>query len=311
MRSAVLSAATPLLGAARRTLAAGASNSATAVRAFGRRVGSVQAASRLPISPVWVSPVGAHARAQGHLGGGRGGAATVLLRQMSSEASDGATADEDLDPYLPHRINFERAKDYIKANVTKGMSRDEVAEIVRKAMELHIPPVPTLEELQEQESRIVKEEKEQRLKKDLEASKDEAMRRIPSVDALGRAYATGRRKTAVARVWLTAGTGNVTVNRKMMVDYFKRITLRDEIYLPMQVVGGALKFDVWATVIGGGMSSQAGAIRLGVARALQAFDLEHRTVLKEHRLLTQDDRKVERKKPGQPKARKQFAWVKR
>jgi len=129
MRSAVLSAATPLLGAARRTLAAGASNSATAVRAFGRSVGSVQAASRLPISPVWVSPVGAHARAQGHLGGGRGGAATVLLRQMSSKASDGATADEDLDPYLPHRINFARAKEYIKANVIKGMSRDEVLRV--------------------------------------------------------------------------------------------------------------------------------------------------------------------------------------
>ena len=77
-----------------------------------------------------------------------------------------------------------------------------------------------------------------------------------------------------------------------MVDYFKRITLRDEIFRPMQVVGGALKYDVWATVKGGGLSSQSGAIRLGISRALQAFDLEHRTILKEHRLLTQDDRKV-------------------
>ena len=103
----------------------------------------------------------------------------------------------------------------------------------------------------------------------------------------------------------------MTVNRLMMVDYFKRITLRDEIFRPLQVVGGALSFDVWATVSGGGLSAQAGAIRLGVARALQAFNADYRTVLKEHRLLTQDDRKVERKKPGQPKARKNFQWVKR
>lgn len=137
------------------------------------------------------------------------------------------------------------------------------------------------------------------------------MRRIPSIDELGRAYATGYRKTATARVWVSKGTGRVTVNRVMMVDYFKRITLRDEIYRPMQVVGGALAYDVWATVSGGGLSAQAGAIRLGVARALQAFHKEHRAILKEQRLLTQDDRKVERKKPGQPKARKHFQWVKR
>jgi len=247
------------------------------------------------------------------MGGGHGRAASVILRGMSSGVPEhGATTDDpDSDPYLPHRINFENAKAYIKANVTKGMSREQVAEIVKMAMELHIPPVPSLEELQLQEKTIVKEEKEQRLKKDLEASKEEAMRRIPSVDNFGRAYATGRRKTAVARVWLTKGTGNVTVNRQMMVDYFKRITLRDELFLPMQVVGGALKYDVWTTVCGGGLSAQAGAIRLGIARALQAFDMEHRTILKEHRLLTQDDRKVERKKPGQPKARKNFQWVKR
>jgi small subunit ribosomal protein S9 len=153
------------------------------------------------------------------------------------------------------------------------------------------------QELLLQEQTSAKQEREERLKRDLERSKEEAMRRIPTIDAFGRAYATGRRKTAIARVWLSKGTGNVTVNRMMMVDYFKRITLRDEIYRPMQVVGGALKFDVWATVSGGGLSAQAGAIRLGVARALQAFDSGHRVVLKEHRLLTQDDRKVGKTEP--------------
>jgi len=226
---------------------------------------------------------------------------------MSSAAND----ETELDPYLPHRINYEKAKEYIKANVTKGMSREEVTVVVRQAMELHIPPVPSLEELQERERTSVKEEKEQRLMQDLERAKEEAMRRIPSIDQLGRAYATGYRKTATARVWVSKGSGQVTVNRQMMVDYFKRITLRDEIYRPMQVIGGALAYDVWATVSGGGLSAQAGAIRLGVARALQAFDKDHRAILKEHRLLTQDDRKVERKKPGQPKARKNFQWVKR
>lgn len=157
----------------------------------------------------------------------------------------------------------------------------------------------------------MKEKKEQRLKHDLERANHEAMRRIPSIDSLGRAYATGYRKTATARVWVSKGTGRVTINRITMVDYFKRITLRDEIYRPMQVVGGALTYDVWATVSGGGLSAQAGAVRLGIARALQAFSTEHRSILKEHRLLTQDDRKVERKKPGQPKARKNFQWVKR
>ena len=292
----------PLLGSVRRALAAETSRVLPAVRGLVCSRALVPQPLR---SSMWAATARPHAPSRAPA------VKSMPVRRMVS-AEHGATVDgSELDPYLPHRVNLEKAKEYIKANVSEGMSRDEVAEVVKQAMELHIPPVPSLEELLQQEESAQKLEKQQRLQKDLERSKEEALRRIPTVDSFGRAYATGRRKTATARVWVTKGAGNVTVNRLMMVDYFKRITLRDEIFRPLQVVGGALSFDVWATVSGGGLSAQAGAIRLGVARALQAFNADYRTVLKEHRLLTQDDRKVERKKPGQPKARKNFQWVKR
>ena len=102
------------------------------------------------------------------------------VRRMAS-AEHGATADgSELDSYLPHLVNLEKAKEYIKANVSEGMSRDEVAEVVKQAMELHIPPVPSLEELLQQEESAQKLEKQQRLQKDLERSKDCLLYTSPS-----------------------------------------------------------------------------------------------------------------------------------
>ncbi|EKX37243.1 hypothetical protein GUITHDRAFT_78294 [Guillardia theta CCMP2712] len=150
------------------------------------------------------------------------------------------------------------------------------------------------------------------VKKIIAKSEEIARKKIPVLDALGRAYATGKRKTAVARVFVAKGTGVVTINKKRLVDYFPRVTLRDEIYSPIHVCGGRLEYDVWCTVKGGGKSAQAQAIKLGVARAMQVRRMAlFRAMLKAIKLLHQDDRRVERKKPGQPKARKKFQWVKR
>lgn len=130
-------------------------------------------------------------------------------------------------------------------------------------------------------------------------------------DALGRAYGTGRRKTSSARVWVFPGTGVVTINGKNLIEYFVRGSLVDEVVKPFAATATACSFDVKATVKGGGLSGQAGAIRHGVARALQAYDPAHRPALKAAGLMTRDSREVERKKPGRKKARKAFQWVKR
>ena len=130
-------------------------------------------------------------------------------------------------------------------------------------------------------------------------------------DDLGRAYATGRRKSSSARVWVFPGDGRVRVNGRNMVEYFKRATHVDEVIKPFLATKTACAFDVRATVAGGGLSGQAGAIRLGGARALQVYDPNHRPALKAAGLLTRDARVVERKKPGRKKARKAFQGVKR
>lgn len=124
-------------------------------------------------------------------------------------------------------------------------------------------------------------------------------------------YATGRRKTAVARVWLTPGTGNVTVNGKPADDYFERATARMVARQALELLEIVDKYDVKATVSGGGHSAQAEATRHGIARALAAGDAERRLALKRAGYLTRDSRKKERKKPGQPGARKRFQYSKR
>lgn len=124
-------------------------------------------------------------------------------------------------------------------------------------------------------------------------------------------YATGKRKRAVARVRMLPGTGNITVNHKPANDYFERETSRMILRQSLELVEVTEKFDVSATVMGGGKSAQAEAIRHGIARALSGMDIELRRVLKRAGYITRDAREKERKKPGQPGARKRFQFSKR
>jgi len=124
-------------------------------------------------------------------------------------------------------------------------------------------------------------------------------------------YATGKRKTAVARVWVSPGSGVVTVNRKPIDEYFERETSVMIAKQSLELLELADKYDVKAFVAGGGHSAQAEAVRHGVARALIAEDAERRRALKKAGMLTRDSRKKERKKPGQPGARKKFQFSKR
>lgn len=137
---------------------------------------------------------------------------------------------------------------------------------------------------------------------------------LKSVVASGKpvAHAVGRRKRAVARVWLRrGGTGAVTVNGRAYGDYFDTEVARLEAYQAMNTVSSAKHFDVDVNVYGGGLRGQAGAVKLGIARALLEFDQALRPLLREHGLLTVDDRQVERKKYGKKKARRSFQFVKR
>jgi small subunit ribosomal protein S9 len=124
-------------------------------------------------------------------------------------------------------------------------------------------------------------------------------------------YGTGRRKTSTARVFLRPGTGNLIINRKPIEQAFPTETLRTQIKQPLQVTETADKFDVLATISGGGISGQAGALRLGIARALVEYNIELRPRLKKEGFLTRDARIKERKKYGQKGARKRFQFSKR
>ena len=125
-------------------------------------------------------------------------------------------------------------------------------------------------------------------------------------------HALGRRKTAVARVYLTEGTGNIVINGRPLEDYFKEETLRYVVLQPYTATETLGKFDTKVTLVGGGTKGQAEAVRLGIARALCEIDKEaYRSALKAAGLLTRDAREVERKKPGRPGARKRFQFSKR
>lgn len=126
-----------------------------------------------------------------------------------------------------------------------------------------------------------------------------------------RFYGTGRRKTSIARVWVRPGAGRIVVNRRAFEDYFPRETLRMIIAQPLSVTNTNGQFDVFITVRGGGPSGQAGAVRHGIARALERFDDKLRLPLKKAGLLTRDPRMRERKKYGQPGARQKFQYSKR
>jgi len=136
-------------------------------------------------------------------------------------------------------------------------------------------------------------------------------RREPKRDALGRAYATGRRKNAVARVWIKPGKGEIMVNGKRVVQYFARPVLRMLLTQPFLVADRYNQFDVYCTVSGGGLSGQAGAVRHGISRALTHYEPDLRSILKVAGFLTRDSRVVERKKYGRAKARKSFQFSKR
>lgn len=133
----------------------------------------------------------------------------------------------------------------------------------------------------------------------------------PKIDQFGRSYATGRRKSATARVWLKRGTGKITVNGKDQEVYFARPVLRLMIRQPLETAGREKEFDVVCTVAGSGLSGQAGAVRHGIARALVAFEPTLRPTLKPGKFLTRDPRAVERKKYGKAKARRSFQFSKR
>ncbi|OSP55541.1 30S ribosomal protein S9 [Pseudoruegeria sp. SK021] len=135
--------------------------------------------------------------------------------------------------------------------------------------------------------------------------------REPVRDELGRAYATGKRKDAVARVWIRPGSGKVMVNGKALNDYFARPVLQMILRQAFSVAGVDGQFDVTATVKGGGLSGQAGAVKHGVSKALQLYDPSLRPALKAAGFLTRDSRVVERKKFGKRKARRSFQFSKR
>ena len=135
--------------------------------------------------------------------------------------------------------------------------------------------------------------------------------REPVRDELGRAYATGKRKDAVARVWIKPGSGKVSVNGKDQDAYFARPVLRLILRQPMQIAGVEGEFDVVATVKGGGLTGQAGAVKHGISKALQLYEPSLRSALKAAGFLTRDSRVVERKKYGMRKARRSFQFSKR
>jgi small subunit ribosomal protein S9 len=133
----------------------------------------------------------------------------------------------------------------------------------------------------------------------------------PKIDAQGRAYGTGRRKTATARVWIKRGTGKITVNGKDQEQYFARPVLRLMIKQPLEAAKRETEIDVECTVTGSGLTGQAGAVRHGIARALVNFEPDLRTAMRPGKFLTRDPRAVERKKYGKAKARRSFQFSKR
>lgn len=135
--------------------------------------------------------------------------------------------------------------------------------------------------------------------------------RTPKIDPQGRSYATGRRKDAVARVWVKPGSGKITVNGRAVEVYFARPVLRMLINQPFAIVNRVGQYDVVCTVVGGGLSGQAGAVRHGISKALLNYEPGLRPALKAQGFLTRDSRVVERKKYGRAKARRSFQFSKR
>ncbi|HEX5777800.1 MAG TPA: 30S ribosomal protein S9 [Xanthobacteraceae bacterium] len=145
----------------------------------------------------------------------------------------------------------------------------------------------------------------------LKPAAPEAPKHVQKLDKQGRAYATGKRKNAVARVWIKPGSGKILINTKTIEAYFARPVLRMLIQQPFQVANRSGQYDVVCTVSGGGLSGQAGALRHGISRALTYFEPDLRGPLKKGGFMTRDSRVVERKKYGRKKARRSFQFSKR
>jgi small subunit ribosomal protein S9 len=145
----------------------------------------------------------------------------------------------------------------------------------------------------------------------LKPAAPEAPKYVQKLDKQGRAYATGKRKNAVARVWLKPGKGTITVNKRPVEVFFARPVLRMLIQQPLVASNRAGQFDVFCVVSGGGLSGQAGAVRHGLSKALTQYEPDLRSVLKRGGFLTRDSRVVERKKYGRAKARRSFQFSKR
>ena len=144
-----------------------------------------------------------------------------------------------------------------------------------------------------------------------QAAAPEAPKHEQKLDSLGRAYATGKRKDAVARGWIKPGSGKITINDKPLDVYFARPVLRMILQQPLQLTNRVGQYDINVTVMGGGLSGQAGAVRHGLSKALTYYEPELRTPLKREGFLTRDARVVERKKYGKAKARRSFQFSKR
>ena len=145
----------------------------------------------------------------------------------------------------------------------------------------------------------------------MELSENTESNKKNKLDYKDSKYATGRRKKSIAKVWLKKGSGNIHVNGKKMIDYFHKQTLQTSMIRPLTLAKRENEFDIICSVKGGGLTGQAGAIVLGVARALLLFEPELKTTLKKEKLTTRDSRTVERKKYGRRKARRSFQFSKR
>ena len=146
---------------------------------------------------------------------------------------------------------------------------------------------------------------------DANISKNTSEDNAPKIDKLGRSYATGKRKSSIARVWMKLGSGKIVVNGIEVEKYFKRETHRIIISQPLELVERKETYDISCSVVGGGHTGQAGALRHGVSKALSLYEPELRGVLKSAGFIKRDSRRVERKKYGQPKARRSFQFSKR
>ena len=187
----------------------------------------------------------------------------------------------------------------------------EGAEAPVEAVAAATPPAEAAPRREGREGRRGKDEEVNKNGVDTQGPQMVAVLREQQLDKQGRAYATGRRKDAVARVWLKPGSGKIVVNGRDQEVYFARPTLRLVINQPFDVAGRRDQYDVVASVFGGGLSGQAGAVKHGISQALSRYEPALRTTIKQAGFLTRDSRVVERKKYGRAKARRSFQFSKR